>query len=76
MRVKILTYDQIKGKGLAVDDKGGLIEFSYKQFENEKMIPPESYADFVEGVLYPAILTTWEKFKIWVKGAVYGNRRR
>lgn len=75
MRVKILQYDQIKGRGIASDESGKLINFSYQQFKDERMIPAGSHADFIDNILHPVeelaqsvILVLWNQFKTWLKG--------
>jgi len=64
MRVKIEQYDGVKGKGV-YSARGLNNLFTYKQFEGEKLIPPGSYADLIDGILY-AITLPWY-VKLWLK---------
>ncbi|KAF0218800.1 MAG: hypothetical protein FD174_2583 [Geobacteraceae bacterium] len=61
MRVKIVAYDQRKGKGLLSTGEA----FSYTQFENQLMIPPGEWAELIDGVLYPCPVTWWSR--LWLK---------
>ncbi len=74
MIVKIEDYSQTKGKGIYSAD-GVQTSFTYKQFANEKMIPPGEYAKLDNGILSPSRLSWFVKLIIRIKEWINGYRR-
>ena len=67
MRVKILNYDQVKGRGIYQGPNDSATPFTYKQFRDEIMIPPGEYAELMNNKLHPVTLSIWEKIKEVIK---------
>lgn len=68
MLVIITQYSPVTGKGTYECLKNGKkIPFFYKDFLHQRMIPVGGYAELKKGILIPAHLTRWRRFKMWAK---------
>lgn len=66
--VLIKSYDPRKGKGVYQDQESGQdLAFSYRDFENEKMIPAGEIAELTED--FKLRVPTEGKLKSWFRRA-------